>query len=105
MSIFRIGVVFIYLLTTAIFSVKAQQFFTGSLGTTTNISRTGSTTLGFALFRSTPNGTQVLEHVENQGDLYIRSVAYQVPNDEGNIIINDIGGFVGIGTSKPKHPG
>lgn len=82
--------------------VKGQEFFTGSKSPTASISRTGSTTFGNVLMRGA-NNIQVLEHTNQIGDFYIRSVAYQVPDDSGNLILNDIGGFVGIGTSKPKE--
>lgn|SRR5690606_18852215 len=103
MSIYRIGMLLAFLATSAAAKVNAQQYFTGSVGTTTAISRMGSTTLGYALFRSSSNATQVLEHPREVGDFYIRSVAYQVPGDEGNLILNDIGGFVGIGTARPRE--
>ncbi|PRD44961.1 hypothetical protein C5745_18830 [Sphingobacterium haloxyli] len=82
--------------------VNGQEFFTGSKSPTASISRTGSTIFGNVLLRAA-NNVQVLEHTKETGDFYIRSVAYQVPNDNGNLILNDIGGFVGIGTSRPKE--
>ena len=81
---------------------KAQQFFNGTVNTTSTINRTGSVGIGNVILRGS-SGIQVLEHTTPTGDFYIRSVAYQVPDDVGNLILNDIGGFVGIGTSKPKE--
>ena len=81
----------------------AQQFFDGPVNTTSLITRTGPVSLGNVLFRNASNGIQVLEHDKTVGDFYIRSVAYNIANDEGNLILNDIGGFVGIGTAKPKE--
>lgn len=82
---------------------NGQEFFTGTVNTTSTISRMGSVTLGYALFRNSSTGVQVLEHTQPVGDFYIRSVAYQVADDEGNLILNDLGGNVGVGTSKPKE--
>lgn len=101
MLVNRTGVLLVIFLTVTM-GVKAQEFFTGSVSPTSTISRTGSTTFGFAHLRSA-GSIQVMEHIGAVGDFYIRSVGYQVPNDQGNIIINDIGGFVGIGTPKPKE--
>ncbi|MGJ1404173.1 hypothetical protein [Sphingobacterium siyangense] len=92
----------VVLLILACNTAVAQQFFNGTVNTTSAINRTGSVGIGNVLFRSS-SGIQVLEHTYPTGDFYIRSVAYQVQNDEGNLILNDIGGFVGIGTSKPKE--
>lgn len=101
MFINRKGVLLIIFLTVTMV-LKAQEFFTGSVSPTATISRTGSTTFGFAHLRSA-GSIQVMEHIGAAGDFYIRSVGFQIPNDQGNIIINDIGGFVGIGTAKPKE--
>jgi len=90
------------LLVTIVNVVNGQEFFSGTKGTNTIISRTGRTTLGYALFRSSSDGTQVLEHSNNVGNFYIRSVGYQIADDTGNLILNDIGGSVGIGTANPK---
>ncbi len=83
-------------------TAAAQQFFNGTVNTTSAINRTGAVGIGNVLLRGS-SGIQVLEHITPTGDFYIRSVAYQVPDDVGNLILNDIGGFVGIGTSKPKE--
>lgn len=99
----KFSLVFLVSAVTLLSSSKAQQFFDGNVNTTSLITRNGSVGLGYALFRNSSNGTQVLEHNGAVGDFYIRSVAYQVPDDVGNLILNDIGGFVGIGTSKPKE--
>jgi len=42
-----------------------------------------------------------MEHTAATGDFYIRSVATGVTGDIGNLILNDGGGNVGIGTAKP----
>jgi len=97
----RILVFVLFLL--ASYDVNAQQFFNGTVNTTSTINRSGNVVIGNALFRSTTSGVQVLEHNNEIGDFYIRSVAFNVPNDTGNLILNDIAGFVGIGTSKPQE--
>ena len=94
--------VFFILTLTGFSRSKAQQFFNGTVNTTSTINRTGSVGIGNVILRGA-SGIQVLEHTTPTGDFYIRSVAYQIPDDVGNLILNDIGGFVGIGTSKPKE--
>ncbi|WP_437921170.1 hypothetical protein [Sphingobacterium sp. LRF_L2] len=83
-------------------SVYSQEFFSGNKTTTETISRTGVTNFGYTQFRNNVAiGATILEHVNPTGDLYIRSVTNTIANDIGNIIINDTGGNVGIGTSNP----
>lgn len=84
-------------------SLAGQTFFSGAPGQNSSISRTGSTMFSHLLIRGAKNGVQVMENVSSTGHLYIRSVGYQVIGATGNVIINDIGGLVGIGTSTPKE--
>ncbi|MFC5046255.1 hypothetical protein ACFSTE_04205 [Aquimarina hainanensis] len=51
---------------------------------------------------SNTNNHFVFEHIATDGNLYIRSVSTNA-NDTGNLIINDIGGNIGFGTSSPSN--
>src|SRR5690606_29536048 len=90
-------------LLTGLHHAVAQEFFSGTKSTTATISRSGITNLGFSQFRNNPaNTATVLEHIHPVGDLYIRSMASRA-DSSGNVIINDNGGFVGIGTTRPRE--
>ena len=83
-------------------TVSAQEYWSGTKSATANISRTGQTKIGSINIRSSGTGTTtVMEHTAATGDFYIRSVATGVTGDIGNLILNDGGGNIGIGTAKP----
>lgn len=83
-------------------AATAQEYWNGTKSQTSTINRSGQTQLGVLNFRSSGTGTTtVMEHMATTGDLYIRSVASTTNGDVGNLILNDVGGKVGIGTSRP----
>lgn len=83
-------------------TVSAQEYWSGTNSTNAAISRTGQTKIGSINIRSSGTGTTtVMEHTAATGDFYIRSVATGVTGDIGNLILNDGGGNIGIGTAKP----
>lgn len=83
-------------------AASAQEYWNGTKSQTSSINRSGQTRLGVLNFRSSGTGTTtVVEHTATTGDLYIRSVASASNGDKGNLILNDAGGSVGIGTSSP----
>lgn len=85
-----------------VYTAEAQEYWNGTKSETSTISRSGQTRLGVLNFRSSGTGTTtVIEHTATTGDLYIRSITSPTNGDVGNLILNDAGGYVGIGTAKP----
>ncbi len=82
--------------------LQAQEFWSGVKNTTSSISRSGDISVGYARLRNNATiNAAVFEHVSEEGDFYIRARA-AAADLQGNLILNDNGGNVGIGTNNPQ---
>ncbi|MBK1442518.1 hypothetical protein JHJ32_21140 [Parapedobacter sp. ISTM3] len=84
------------------FDSLGQEFWTGTKNITSAISRTGIVGFGYTQIRNNSDGNAtVFEHTSSTGNIYIRSIIGR-EGETGHVVLNDLGGNVGIGTNTPQ---